>query len=331
MNEPYNNMYKLALCGKFSKFTQIYLTSSKSTIEELKLNKICSNLATDYNLCGYGLACYLNLINESTYWHSLIFFMLQFDIQYLAGAYQAALAHAFRNIELFPNIEVFYGDAFFVGFSPDGELPDNELFEIAQIVLSQWPNNQAAKIVFDKEKDNPPTITVAEIIKQAIQQDKHAAFRDLVLRGRYIETRQLFLLLSEIEMQTILLEIATTLGNICAYDYGWFLMREMGENSQRHSFMAKTAEESFKCERNGIRKDPKGLKELVFFHTYRAAELESYNIELQEALLALYEPGNESFDIEETQLLAQQVLKNKPECEQAIRVLELLNKKIDRI
>ena len=63
---------------------------------------------------------------------------------------------------------------------------------------------------------------------------------------------------------------------------------------------------------------------VVFFHTHRAAELEPDNLETQEQLLSLYEPGNQSFDLEETKKLVERVLKMNPETPHALRVQKLL-------
>jgi len=167
-------------------------------------------------------------------------------------------------------------------------------------------------------------MSVAQKIAQAIAVDKKAAFKDLIMRGRYIETRQILPMLTEDEIEQLIFEIAEREHNVCSYDYVWFWMREKGETARRHSFLAKVTSESFKYDQKTFWEDLPGTKELIFFHTYSAAELEPENIELQEKLLSLYEPGNESFDVEETKKLAERMVAAKPESFEALRVIKLL-------
>jgi hypothetical protein len=68
-----------------------------------------------------------------------------------------------------------------------------------------------------------------------------------------------------------------------------------------------------------------GTKQLHLFHTYRAAQLEPKNLEIQEKLLKLYQPDNESFDLEETKILVEHVLNLNPKSEQALRVKKLIS------
>jgi hypothetical protein len=322
--ETYNKLCKMAVNGNFSKFAQQYFTCTAEEINSLKLNKIPLNL-TDYgNICGYGLACYLNSINEQSDWYNKIHYMLQFHVQYITGGYQVVFANVMRQIELEPDNEEFHTWLFGIDMVPQGELPEGEIFEIAKYVLSKWPNNKTAMQVFNVDKSKPPQMSVAEKIAHAIAVDKKAAFKDLILRGRYIETRQILPQLTEDKIEELIFEIAEQEHNVCSYDYVWFWMREKGETARRHSFLAKVTSEAFKYDQKTFWEDLPGTKELIFFHTYRAAELEPENIELQEKLLSLYEPGNESFDVEETKKLAQRVLEAKPESFDAQRVLKLL-------
>ena len=67
-----------------------------------------------------------------------------------------------------------------------------------------------------------------------------------------------------------------------------------------------------------------GKEAIIFFHTHRAAELEPDNLEIQEQLLRLYEPGNESFDLDETKKLIERILNMNPESPHALQVQKLL-------
>jgi len=91
MNSPkYTELLSLAMHGKFSNFASIYLQYNQTEIESLGFNKIFETLADDGNLCAYGLVCFLNLKREDIYWHTQIFLMFQFSVQYLTGAYETA-------------------------------------------------------------------------------------------------------------------------------------------------------------------------------------------------------------------------------------------------
>jgi hypothetical protein len=322
--EKYNKLYKMAVSGKFSMFALQYFACSAEERVNLKLDKISLNL-TDYgNICGYGLACYLNLLKEESDWYNKIHYMLQFHVQYIIGGYQVVFANVMRQIELEPDNEEFHTWLFGIDMVPQGELPEGEIFEIAKYILSKWPNNKTAQQVFNVDKLNPPEMSIAEKIAHAIAVDKKAAFKDLILRGRYIETRQILPMLTDDEIEALVFEIAERERNICAYDYVWFWMREYGEYARQHTLLSIICRLIFDNQMGAKYKKNLHAKELSFFHTYRAAELEPENIELQEKLLSLYEPGDESFDIEETKKLAKHVLKAKPESVEALRVLKLL-------
>jgi hypothetical protein len=323
MNNLKNELIKLAIQGRFNDCIKLF---PKYNFEKNLFKEVYEHLSyEENNICGYGFASYLCLNKEFIYLHSDISVMFEIDMPYIIGAYQASLAHTFRRIELNPEKESLYCDIYCIDITPEGSLPDEEILEIAQTIISKWPHNETAQRIIDTYKNDPaPQMSVAEKITQAISLDKKAAFKDLIMRGRYIETRQILPMLSDDEIEQLIFEIAKRERNICAYDYVWFLMRECGEKAQLHSLLSIICRLIFDNQMGAKYKKNLHAKELSFFHTYRAAELEPENIELQEKLLSLYEPGNESFDVEETKQLADRVLAAKPESFEGLRVLKNL-------
>jgi len=323
MNNLKNELIKLAIQGRFNDCIKIF---PKYNFEKNLFKEVYEHLSyEENNICGYGFASYLCLNKEFIYLHSDISVMFEIDMPYIIGAYQASLAHTFRRIELNPEKESLYCDIYCIDITPEGSLPDEEILEIAQTIISKWPHNETAQRIIDTYKNDPaPQMSVAQKITHEIAVDKKAAFKDLIMRGRYIETRQILPMLRDDEIEELIFEIAEREHNVCSYDYVWFWMRERGETARRHSFLAKVTSESFKYDQKTFWEDLPGTKELIFFHSYRSAELEPDNIELQEKLLSLYKPGNESFDVEETKVLAERVLAVKPESHEALRVLKSL-------
>ncbi|MBM3894154.1 hypothetical protein FJ366_00955 [Candidatus Dependentiae bacterium] len=320
-------MKKLLEKGQFTKFSNNYFTFSEEERRDLKLDSLCDEAVYNYNICGYGLACYLNLQQEAADWHELITIMMEIHMPYLPGACQVSFAHVMRQLELNPHQRGTYNAILMIDFTPEGNLPDGEIYEFAQEILKKWPDHETAQRIINNRKNNPPQISTAEKITQAIALDKKAAFRDLVLRGRYIETRQILPTLSIEEIEDILFMISFKERNVCAYDYCWFLMREQGETPRTHTLMARMAREIFDYEYGGDFCKDLHAKELAFFHVSRAAELNPENIDLQENILRMYTPGHPCFDDIDVKALSEKLIAKKTYTMQAIRVLELLDKK----
>ena len=216
------------------------------------------------------------------------------------------------------------------------KLTDDETYEIVRTVLERWPDNHSA--LYELENlpqemlDNPTTY--AQRAANLIALDKVLAFKEFVIRGRFIESQLLFWQFPEIQMAKCLRELAWEEQCITTYDYGWFLMKKKGETAQRHLLLADLTKSIFgrtdipEPERwqdaGGTISAREGWRELEFFHIFSAAELEPENIELQEKLLSLYESVPGSFEIAETKALAHRVLAAKPESEVAHSVLKLV-------
>jgi hypothetical protein len=288
-------------------------------------------VAYDMNVCGYGLACYQNFLNETKESLNAAFMSLEHALNHFEGSFRVAIAYAVRITEKYPDDIKGYYSIFSANMDPCCDLPIDEELEIAQKMARKWPNNE--DVIRDVkwrteycEKNNIIPRLFVEKLTEKIIENKREAFKWLIPEGRFAESRLLLADFFEEEVEQILREIATESQSVCAYDYVWFWMRERcGESSKRHLFLAYLTKMIFQYQKNGELKSYAGTKELHFFHIYRSTELSPDDIDIQEKLLSLYEVGNESFDVEETLQLAQCVLSLKPESIEAQRVLDLMH------
>jgi hypothetical protein len=259
----------------------------------------------------------LNIFNRDANIYLQNAVMMSIYFPYLKGSSYVNFAYLRAASELEPNKEEFHTWIF-----GEETLSNEEIYKFSKKILTKWPNNFMAKS-FISTYEKSPQNTLGPQIKFEVLNAKDD-FKNFVTHGRYIETREILSTLTFQEIKQLLVEIAEKERNICSYDYLWFLMREQGESSAKHVLASQIANYVFKYDNDSFLEDLPGLKELIFFHTYRAAELEPENIELQEKLLNLYELENESFDVAEIKALAERVLTIKPESEPAKLVLSLI-------
>jgi hypothetical protein len=311
--------------GQFGKYIELCKKTAQTDEEKKQLYKI-GGTSCSANINEHGFACYLNFIDESEQTFENVIASLGFDLFSRTSSYRALFAHLMIGIELIcEDIEERYNYIIENTYDAEPIFPPEEIYEFVRTILAQWPNNSTAlstlKRLPQEVIDNPTTY--AEKAAQMIAHDKRAAFKEFVFLGRFLETRALFSQLSDDEMCFDLFHLAYTTDSICTYDYTWFWMKEQGETAQKHLLLADLCWMLFKSAytKTGFLN---GTQQLHFFHTYRAAQLEPNNLEIQEKLLNLYEPGNESFDIEETKALVERILKVNPESEQGLRVLNLI-------
>jgi hypothetical protein len=307
---------KYVFNGRFNDFITMFFSLEKDA-RILVFNKICDELAYEGNICGYGSSCYLNIFNRDANIYLQNAVMMSIYFPYLKGSSYVNFAYLRAASELEPNKEEFHTWIF-----GEETLSNEEIYKFSKKILTKWPNNFMAKS-FISTYEKSPQNTLGPQIKFEVLNAKDD-FKNFVTHGRYIETREILSTLTFQEIKQLLVEIAEKERNICSYDYLWFLMREQGESSAKHVLASQIANYVFKYDNDSFLEDLPGLKELIFFHTYRAAELEPENIELQEKLLNLYELENESFDVAEIKALAERVLTIKPESEPAKLVLSLI-------
>jgi hypothetical protein len=324
-NQFYTQLCKFIKLGRFKDFFKLYNSIPKADFKTENFGMISRSIALKEHACSHALACYQAFLDESEINYGNLYFSLSVCTAFarFPYAYDARFAHEMRYLELKnEKIGTIHGI-----LASEWHLEEIEQYELIKLGLNLVPNdyrfNKALEYIPQEIKDNPTTFL--ETAAKMIAQDKHSAFKELVKRGRFIEARLLFWQLTHDEIEQHIFELADEFQCFTAYDFTWDLMRHLGEKARWHTLLAKITPLIFR----EPDKDPvellDGVKELVFFHTYRAAELEPGNIELQEKLLNLYEPENESFDVAEIKALAEQVLTKKPESEPAKLVLSLIN------
>jgi hypothetical protein len=288
-----------------------------------------------------GVVAYLNFVRERLNSLVAIAQMIDLNFSYFPYAMQSYFYYLMRSVELELEpraslLSILMNDLF-----SNLKLTDHEIYELIRIILNKWPDDEHAlnqlKFLPQEILDNPTTY--AQRAANLIAQDKVLAFKEFVIRGRFIESQLLFWQFPEIQMAKCLRELAREEQCITTYDYGWFLMKKKGESAQRHLLLADLTKSIFGRtdipepqtleEVGDIIPARDGWRELEFFHVFSAAELEPENIELQEKLLSLYESVHDSFEIAETKALAHRVLAAKPESEIAHRVLKLLELKAE--
>jgi hypothetical protein len=289
-----------------------------------------NELAYEGNICSYGFACYLNFLYETKDSLDLISSILNFYMNYIEGGFRVTFARSMRLMEILPNNQCGYYGVFQSNFDPCCNLADDEVLEISQIMQRKWPDNEDAvnnvqwRTEYCEKNNIIPRLFVEKLTEKIIE-NKREAFKWLISQGRFAESRLLLADFFEDEIEEIIVEIATQLRMLCAYDFVWFWMHERcGESTKKHLLLARIARLIFCPTEGSLLVSDVNVKELCFFHIYRAAELSPDDIDIQEKLLSLYEVDNESFDVEETLQLAQRVLRLKPECIEAQRVLSLM-------
>ncbi|MBM3894299.1 hypothetical protein FJ366_01765 [Candidatus Dependentiae bacterium] len=288
--------------------------------------------------CAHGLVNFLNFLEETPV--SLKNLRMSHDISFPHFPYSSSgtFYYFLRDAELFPDQAASIGGVFENDPVAWIELTSQEQYEFAQVILEYQPEELCSTRLIEWLKDegfNNPS-TYAQRAAELISKDKAAAFKEFVMHGRFIESQLLFWQFPEEKMAEILRELALQEQCITTYDYVWFLMKKKSETAARHLLLADLTKSIFGRtdipepktmeEVGDFISAQKGWQELMFFHISRAAELEPETIELQEKLLKMYPAVPESFDAQETILLAQRVLAAKPESVVAHDVLNSLQK-----
>jgi len=308
--------------GQFKKVINLYYSFNNEQKVKVAINAILSDMVYNENVAGLGLSYFFNLIEESIDWHDDINVMMGIYMPYLIDANEVSFAHSMRRIELNEKNLNYYVSIIQNTGIPRAKMPRNEQVEFARIAHQKFPDEEYFTRFLDKREPDKNEFFI-QTLAEMIAVDKKKAFKHLVLMGRQIESQLLLTDFFEAEIIEMLLEIAQETESFATYDYVWFWMRIRKETASMHLLMAELCWLIFKNQftASGFFD---GTKELNFFHIYRAAELEPNNLEIQEKLLNLYEPGNESFDIEETNVLVERVLTMNPESTEALRVKKLL-------
>jgi len=317
----------LIIKGDFEKATKELEALTKEEIETQELDQIPMWISYDKaNICGYGFACYLTSLHESSANYILVSKTLEFGMPQVEGSYAVAYHRTKMAIELDPENKDLYLYLLSFYSVPESQISTAEAREIAKKYLSKWPNEASATDILEStaEYADLDNYSKEELIKKNFYLEKQEALKTCILQGWFLETQKYLQEFSNEEVENILLNIAKEKRNVCAYDYVWFLIREKGISTKKHLLLATISQYLFEYKENAWWNISKGSKQLYFFHINQAAKLEPENLEIQEKLLKLYEPDNQCFDLEETKALVERILKVNPKNQAALRVLNLI-------
>jgi len=296
-------------------------SNCSENLSEKEISNLIFELGSSENISVYAFVCFKVLNEDIWKWHHRAAILLFWYFTHIGRSTAGANAHIEHSLIKEPtNIEILECllHTYELPFDP---FEPKEINIIAQQVLLLKPESEIAQRVIELTKDhlnNHPW-------KHILPTEREGQFCWLVSKGKLFaantiaqnfDTQKLFYLLDRLAIKE----------NICAYVFVWHMLW-IKETAQLHLYAAQI------FQRNFLKKFPEkpfprhtshGTPAVVFFHTHRAAELEPDNLEIQEQLLSLYEPGNESFDLEETKALVEHMLKINPESAEGLRVQKLI-------
>jgi len=140
-----NKLRKLILSGEFLKAKPLV-----KEINQERLDTILSKIGYDEeSICAYSFICFLIKDNETVEYHLLACGLMQTALCHLTGAYQCALYHARRVVEMCPNDMEAKENLLFFYRLPEKLINDEEAKSIVDAVLKKNPESPIAKSVFD--------------------------------------------------------------------------------------------------------------------------------------------------------------------------------------
>jgi len=297
-----NNLIKL---GRFAEAFNFLNQFSEDEIYE-----IISSVGEEHNIASYSFICFLISKNDINLLNGYAISIIYGIMAYLKGAGPLSYSHHLRRLERDPeNIDLIEYQIMFHECDDD-TFRDPEIRTIAENVLLLRPESEAAQAIlrWTSPLSEEPFTPLGEGL------NPYERVKIFIEKGRFTWAFNEIPKISHDELLTILRTISSN-KDITTYGFVWAMIYKK-ETSELHLVAAKIFMADF-CHLNGA-------AAIVFFHTHRAAELEPDNLKIQEQLLSLYEPDNESFDLEETKTLVERVLKMNPDSEQGLRVLNLI-------
>ena len=278
---------------------------------------IIYEIGNAFDISSYAFTNYLTLKNinisiTQNFSQTLCFWMFN----YLEGSTAAAYSHVLSMLEKDPtNFDLLELQTYLYEI-PDEVFSPSEMHQICKQVLALNPKSEQARdrFLWTKKTATEAFLEVGEGL-EGIEKTKV-----LIEKGRFSKAIANFSTHSWNDLIESLRQFAVD-GNLFAYAFVWELIRR-NETAELHLLGAEFFSKQYLpfLTLNNF----SGKEAIVFFHTHRAAELEPDNLEIQEQLLRLYEPGNESFDLEETKALVERVLKINPESTEGLRVQKLI-------
>lgn len=141
-----NKLKKLILSGEFLKAKTLVKEFNKESFKRILLEIGCD----EESICAYSFVCFLIKDNETVEYHLLASIVLQIAFPYLNGAYQSALYHMRRVVEMCPtNIEAKEELLWFYEL-PEKLISEEEARSIVDEALKKNPESPIAKSVFDR-------------------------------------------------------------------------------------------------------------------------------------------------------------------------------------
>jgi len=298
--------YDLIKAGLFDQASYLLKTAS----QENMYVEVCEDILKERNIIPYIFICFLISKESSNSLNTYALGIMYGCFGYLNGADALGYAHHLSRLEKDPtNINLIEYQLMFYEY-PDEIFSDPEAREIAKKVLVLRPDSGLAEQIMrlTARAEHSQLIPLGN----GLSTYEHVQL--FIEKGRFSLAFNEIPNISHDELLTILKSISSE-KNITAYGFIWAMI-----NQQETAQLQLLAAQFFAIHFN----DLKGAPSIVFFHTHRAAELKPDNLEIQEQLLSLYEPGNESFDLEETKALVERVLNINPKSAQGLRVKWLL-------
>jgi len=290
----------------------------KNLSDEEQEKIIIYEIGNSFDISSYAFTNYLtykniNISVTQNFSQILCFWIFN----YLEGSTAAAYSHVLSMLEKDPtNFDLLELQPCLYEI-PNEVFSPAEMYQMCKQVLALDPTSDMARSRKRRTKHaaNEPIIEVGEGL-EGIEKTKA-----LIEKGRFSKAIANLSTHSWNDLIESLRQFAVD-GNLFAYAFVWELIRR-NETAELHLLGAEFFSKQYLpfLTLNNF----SGKEAIIFFHTHRAAELEPDNLEIQEHLLSLYEPGNESFDLDETKALVEHVLNMNPESAQGLRVQKLLS------
>lgn len=144
-----NKTKDLILCGKFLEAKKEVAFLGKNDLEDI-LEEIAFD---EHSICAYTFLAFLIKENETLEYHALARMLLNIAFCHIQGAYQTALYHTYRSIELSPNDIDLQESLLFFNNIPEKVITDEEAQVIAQDVLLKKPTSKHAQRVLQQQSN----------------------------------------------------------------------------------------------------------------------------------------------------------------------------------
>jgi hypothetical protein len=282
-----------------------------------EISDLIYEFARQQDFAAYVFCCYQILTQDLWAWHHRANILLFWFFNYFSGSTAGAYSHIQHCLLKNPvNVELMEAQLYIYEI-PHDPFDPVEIKKLCEHVLLLKPESEIAQQKIFDLRD-----VTEENTQKEYQENPEDGFCWFVVNGKFDEALKMTKVISEEKVFFLLNKISAE-KNICAYSFLWNLLW-INETSFLHVHAAEMFKKHFMPIVSNFNGHSDSGFGIIFFHTHRAAAFAPENIELQEKLLNLYEPGSESFDLAETKALAERVLAVKPESESARRVLKFL-------